>query len=500
MPDTRYLLDAPTTSIPMVRAPIAVQPKRSRWSGRKARSAVPQTNVWWLSPVWLPLVMTPVAVLLTVTISDERFRSQWDSPKTITWDIGFLLMAGGLVLALGAALVLGSRPLRPRPGRWPALTEREERLLVKVGTFLVVLTAIGYAAFVWTAWQSGLSTQRILSTFGSEGLVGGDVKRSIYTIPGLTTLTQCGLASVVVSAILLSQRFKRKQLIQLLLVVGLALPRAFLRSERLAFLELVVPIVVVIVFRLSYNPRLRRIVGLLPVIGLPFLITVFAGAEYFRSWVYFRSRTSVPFAQWSLERLAGYYSTALNNGALELVHKPAGRWPYQLMAAVWTAPGISNQNLYQRLSGFDYTQEFKDLLRNYGNPDFNNSSGLAAPFVDLGTVGGLIFLFGCGIALGLMYRSFKESSYFGMIAYPIFFIGLVELPRIMDWTHGRIVPAWLAAAVVAVVMRRATRPNPLATPVFLAKKVAAKKVAAEKVTAEKAAADGVEARRADVLV
>jgi len=51
-------------------------------------------------------LLVPLAVVPTMFISDATFRLQWNTPKAITGMQSLLLLAGGLSLTLGAAIVL----------------------------------------------------------------------------------------------------------------------------------------------------------------------------------------------------------------------------------------------------------------------------------------------------------------------------------------------------------------------------------------------------------
>jgi oligosaccharide repeat unit polymerase len=220
-------------------------------------------------------------------------------------------------------------------------------------------------------------------------------------------------------------------------------------------LELIVPVLVVLAMRSATTPRGRRVAAMLPVVFVPFVVIVFGAFEYFRSWVYFRERSNGTFAQFAVERLVGYYATALNNGALQMTYNRfPGRWPYETMAAFWSAPGISNLDLYQKLNGQDHETAYFDILTNYGTPEFNNSSGLAAPFVDFGFIGGLVYLFGTGVILGLLYRGFRESTPLGVLIYPVLFIGVVELPRYLAFSQGRVFPTLVALVAITVLLKR----------------------------------------------
>lgn len=418
-------------------------------------------GVWWLSPVTVALIVIPAAVLPTALIPDASFRAQWRTPKAITLETCLLFLCAGLVLALGALLVAAARPVRPRAGRWPALGPDEVLLMRRCSTVLVVLTAVGYLAFVVAAVRGGVGLADVTATVGPEGLYGAGIKERIGTIPGVTTLTQFGLAAVVVSSVLLCNEFSRRELGKLAVVVGLALPRAFLLTERLAILELVVPVVVVIACRFGTAGKGRVMVRFLPALAAPVLLAVFAAFEYSRSWLYFKETTGEGnFLRFVTERLAGYYTTAMNNGQLEMLYaNPPGRWPYVTLEALWTAPGAADIDLYESLSG-QQLPDYMAMLERYGNPEFSNGSGVAPVFIDYGSVGGLLYFLVVGVVAGLLYRGFRESSSVGMLLYPVLFIGLLELPRYLHWAQGRALPSFLALALIGYLMRRQVRSHP----------------------------------------
>ncbi len=434
-------------------------PERPAAPPRPVTRRGPSSSVWWLSPVGMTLVVVPLAVVSAGAFGDQAFRDLWRSPKTITTTTLLLLLAAGLAVALGAAVVGAARPLRVRTGRWPDLRPSEIALLEKAGRILFGLTLFGYAAFLVAGARAGISLSELTAAFGQEGVYDGTIKDTLGTIPGVTTLTQVGLVSVVVSSLLMVQSPARRHWVRIVVVIVLSLPRAFLLTERLALLELLVPAAVVFAMRLGGSPRLRATVRVAPVLALPFVVVVFALFEYSRSWVFFRERSNGGFVQFAVERFVGYYATALNNGALEMAYNRfPGRWPYETLAAFWTAPGIGSLKLWSVLDGGrDNAQAYLDILTEHGTPEFNNSSGLAAPFVDYGIAGGLAYMLGAGVVLGLLYRSFRESSPTGLLIYPILFLGVVELPRYINWSQGRVFPSIVAAAVIAVVMRRAGR-------------------------------------------
>ncbi|MBW0114574.1 O-antigen polymerase [Pseudonocardia abyssalis] len=413
-------------------------------------------GVWWMSPAVTSTTIVTISVAVTAYVSDEGFRRQWNTPKAFDGAFAILFLSGGMAVALGALAVVAISPVRASTERWPAVSTGELGVLRRASTVLVVLTAFGYAAFVVLGAARGVTVDQLLSSFGASGLYGTDLKKQLGTAPGLTTMTQFGPAAVIVSALAFCRSPRRSEFIKIVIVVGMSLPRAFFLTERLAVLELVVPLVAVLAMGASVRPRLRSAVGLLPAVAVPVVVGVFALFEYTRSWAYFRTRTDVPFAQFAVERLAGYYTTALNNGALQLVHSDyPGRWPRATLEAFWTAPGISQLNLYQLLDGHDPESDYVQLLATYGNPEFNNAGGIADPFLDWGVIGGLVYFLAVGVIAGAAHCGSLASRPAGMLFYPILFLGLLELPRYLYWSQGRALPTLLGLSGVALALSRA---------------------------------------------
>jgi hypothetical protein len=276
----------------------------------------------------------------------------------------------------------------------------------------------------------------------------------------VTTATQLGIAFVVVALVLLTRGPDPRLRRRLWWVLGLGLLRAFFVNERLAVLELLIPAVAIVVIRGvdAARPKSRRLARWAPFAIVPLMIGSFALFEYSRSWAYFADSTQQPYAEFAVDRLAGYYATAYNNGELTLLHDDApGRLPYHSLEAIWTAPVLEQLGLYEALSGQDHAEVYTNILEQHGNPEFNSPSGLAIPFVDYGTIGGFVFLLGAGILLGWLYRRFCDGKPAGVLLYPVLLTGIFEIPRYLYWTQGRVMPPLLALAFVAWRMHSARR-------------------------------------------
>jgi oligosaccharide repeat unit polymerase len=430
----------------------------------------PVLRLWWLSPVGVTLFVAVAAITPTALIGDQTFRIMWRSPKSVTGETLLLFGCGAAALAFGALIAIAASPVKTRlSAPWPSLSERSARLLRRSSSLLTVATLVGYAAFVYLIARAGLTPSELFSD--SKSGSGTDTKQIIGTIPGLTTLTQFGIVAVVVSTILLVRKYSRFELFKLLIVVGLAIPRAYIFDERLAILELAVPIVVILAAGLSFQQGFRRVFAqLMPAIFLLAVVVIFGVFEYFRSWNFYRTRTTTSYPEFALSRLAGYYTTALNNGQLVLNHlRWPNRLPYDTLEAFWSAPGVRQFGLYERLGGHEppYPEPrmephspYGNVLAQFGNPEFNNNSGYVGGFIDYGTLGGVLFFFIAGVAVGLLYRAFRNAKPLGLFFYPVIFLGLVEMPRYIYWAAGRATYAWIALlAITALVARSEAAAN-----------------------------------------
>jgi hypothetical protein len=290
------------------------------------------------------------------------------------------------------------------------------------------------------------------------------VKAAFAPVAGVSSFTQVGIAHVVIGGLLFRRRRDpawgaEDRLVRrrLAVVLALALVRSFLLSERLAVLELAVPLAAILALRLSVavRPAVRRACQLAPAVLLPLLVAVFALFEYTRSWQFYKTHGGTSFWDFAVVRFAGYYATAYNNSAIAQAHAgyPA-RLPYSVVQFFWTAPGIAQLDLYRTLTGGDAEAHFAVAIAHYGNPEFNNPGGLGQPFSDLGTVGGLLFFLALGMLCGWCWTRLRAGRPMGMLLYPVFLTGLYEMPRYLYLTEGRVLPPLVVLVLVALRLQR----------------------------------------------
>jgi oligosaccharide repeat unit polymerase len=416
----------------------------------------PGAGLWWLSPVGALSLLIPVTLWLTQHLSTADFELFYREPKLVTGSNLALVTVAVLVLASVAQLTARLAPSGTQRRLMPPGDAVPERLRT-AARVLFWLTMLGYVAFGASGVARGVRPADIVQAFANQDNYGVNLKGQFGGIAGLTTLTQCGIAFVVVAVHLLARKRDGRLLAQVLLVVVLALLRSYINSERLALIEIAVPAVVIVAMaaRRSRHRARRVMARAAPLVLAPLLLLLFAAFEYSRSWQFFKTRTDEPFALFALVRFVGYYATSYNNGYLQMQYGGfPGRLPLNSLAALWDAPGISALNLYDRLSA-PIPAASDDLLERFANPEFNNPGGVTTPFVDFGMLGGFLFLALLGIVIGLLYRGFCDGAVTGSLLYPVVLTGLFDLPRYLYWTQGRVVPAWVALIVLAVVLVRA---------------------------------------------
>ncbi len=318
----------------------------------------------------------------------------------------------------------------------------------------------GYAAIVIGLYRNGLTLGAVLQALvGQSNYSSGSIKGSFVNskITGVTTLTQVAVAFVVVAMLVLAQKSDARLRRRLLITLVCALLRALLSSERLAILELLIPMAAVYSFRQvsARGRRGRSLVLLAPAILIPAVLVVFGAFEYSRSWTYYRTRTTTSYAQFTVERFAGYYATAYNNGQLALPYETyPGRVPYDTLEALWTFPGAKLFGGYPAPPRVSPATTHGIDLKLHGNPEYNSPGGLVTPFVDWGTRGGFVFLALAGGTLGVLYRRCVDGNTFAVVLYPSLTTGLFEFPRYVYWSLGRFTPPLVALCVLGYMLRK----------------------------------------------
>ena len=224
----------------------------------------------------------------------------------------------------------------------------------------------------------------------------------------------------------------------------------FLWSERLALLEVLIPIAII---RVASMSRHRVLVAMLPFIGVVTIAILFGVTEYFRSWIHTYSGTGISFTEFVMTRLLGYYATAINNGALvfttfDPLFVPYGtaRWFFKL--PLLSAPPLMDlTNLYGRTEIAFWSK---------ANPELNNPSGIFAPINDFGVIVGIAIWVLLGAFTGRLLRGFYDQKLMSMLLFPSWMTGVYELLRIFYWGDPRYFPILVVVPIICWLLSRSS--------------------------------------------
>jgi oligosaccharide repeat unit polymerase len=415
---------------------------------------------WWLTPPGLIALIPLPALLIAVAVSPASYRKLWRVEKIINGEIAWLFLLGILAFTIGSFAPRRHRQKPAAGAPWPNFSPTQiDRLRIAQKRCLTV-TLVGYAIYLGIAMlKAGPLTYVHVLVSGDN--YDGTLKDLAPSIPGVTTLSQVGVIAAVMSELLYRMTREKSYRRWLFLLIGLAAFRSFFYTERLATIEVVVPVLVLSAMYVWRNgtAKQRRQLVLAPLLALPLLIGLFGIFEHSRSWVFYRQYSSDSYPEFVGKRLAGYYATSFNNGALltKQYNENFARMPFFTADAVWNAPVVGQVHAYKAITGEEGLERWDRILAEYANPEFNSPCGIAGPFVDYGRVGGLIFLGLLGLTVGFLWRRFDGATPMGLLLYPIAVVAVSELPRYGYLTAGRATPALLFGVVTAVWMQRAPK-------------------------------------------
>lgn len=411
--------------------------------------------------------------MLAAWLQSDHAYLMYGAPKYIRGEHLLLAIAVMAMFSLGCYLsagkpidrLLGFLPLRSRSSdllERHAASELETRSqseqidAITYRWFLIVvaLTVFGYLAWLAVGFKNGFRPSMFLDILRGSDEMDGDILRKQYfpTIPGVTTCTQFGVPATLLG-IWLYFRGQKQAIWPLGAVALIATLRAIAFSERSALLELIFPSMFV-VLRMCYlgwpmQVRWQQLLRIVPLAGPVFLVLFFGGFEYFRSWKHYQNEFD-SYAEFTLWRLSGYFTTAHNNGAMGYVEGHPRPLPFYVLKPWWEFPLVERSPLgYERMTGINIEESHLAMLAKYGTDELNNEGGMFQPTLDLGLAGGLLYWLGYGAIAQLMFRRFERGTLLGITFYPIIYLALLETPLILFLCHPRMFPAIVTLLAVS---------------------------------------------------
>jgi oligosaccharide repeat unit polymerase len=419
-------------------------------SGKMGRSLP-----WWVNPAKLLLGFTvPVYILILGLLFAQETSAyinlQYRSPVYV--HLGDIAGSFAVIAALAGGCAFGARFRTPRRGRRVPAPPRD--LSVFGLDLLFAGTVIAYV--VWFGPIAVANPQFVLDTLLGAPGASDRMRDTISTTPGVTTLTQFGVAYICIYGILRSagnRKLKLRHALFAAIIVALAALRAILWSERIALLELVVPAAIIIV---RYWPSPSRSVQILFATG-PYLAAlasplVFLVFEINRSWVSHYNHVYNSLIRFSLDRMEVYFISSVNNGAGYLRYS---QWPTYngefTFRWLFKSPLIGP--FLQRLLNDNSFIDFQSFMTRFADIEFNNSTGIFPIVHDWGYLVAVALFSLMGVLIGRCYASFRDGSGVLGFIYPMMAYGILELLRIGYMNDSRFVVAVFGVYLFAAFSR-----------------------------------------------
>ena len=425
---------------------------KRRETGVDEARASPAQTVWWINPWQLFLVfIIPVytLVFLTPALFGEqavvlRFRIFF------TGEYYFLGLVFLLLFAIWAGLIakldVGYPPSAP-------CTFHVKPVYLDM---LAILTLTAYCILFYPLALNPTLVLNVLK--GAEGAVY-IAKGSAPIDPGVTSFVQFGVAYIV---FYFHERWVNRRplpgryTLYCLAILALTLFRAFFSGERLALIEVLLPMAVIFVtFRLgTASKSIRLLTSLAPFVGVVGLLIFFGATEFLRSWVTHYQYQSRGFVEFVVTRVTTYYFTALNNGAGLLAMLDWPTWKFEYMLAWLHKFPFGVGSIFREFVDYRGPPRF---LSRYADPEFTNLSGIFTVFFDLGIPGGLVYAAAWGALMGYTYRGFILRRGFGSLFFPAAFVSMLEVMRVHYLPNSRAFTVILGLAVGYVFFRQPER-------------------------------------------
>ena len=229
---------------------------------------------------------------------------------------------------------------------------------------------------------------------------------------------------------------------------GVPLPNP--KAERIAFLEVAVPAVILAASlwptKVRWPSARKWITNILPIVLGLFVFILFAVGEYSRSWAVLRTQTSQTYTEFIISRFLSYYATATNNGVLYGRLADANNLDHTAFYAFYNLPGSFFGT--DAVSGTNFDQWWGMQLELFANPSLTNTGTIFPLIGELSLATVLILFFAVGYISTVLFRQAKNGHLISMMAVPILCYAFVELPRISYLTLGRSVPIFLGILIM----------------------------------------------------
>lgn len=405
---------------------------------------VNKNYIWWLHPSVITFIfILPVYIIIwMIGVSSNGALSTSKALFYLKGDTAWLGVFGIILMGVGTL-----SPLRPNN-----LCIEGHKLNNSVLTILGIFSIVGYVFWFKDLF---LNPKNILGTIIASTSFSFAIRENLDKQAGIASFAQLGLTYLIgYSYVLWSGACERVTKIQKMIfwiIISAIVFRSFAWAERVALVEAGIAIGFVwVTFRTSsLNKRSLFILKVFPVIGIFCIVLIFALGEYFRSWISYYSINQNSFWEFIFQRLTNYYFNALNTGSgrLEMYQWPTYQFQYTLQ---WVHKLPFFGSTFSTLVGL----KNDNFLYLYGDPEFNNPSGLFSIFYEMGIVFGIIFLCGLGVLSKYTYFYWKKGASFVGAMYFLFIMTFLELFRYFYLGNPRFFMVFFGLSILIVSSKR----------------------------------------------
>jgi hypothetical protein len=249
------------------------------------------------------------------------------------------------------------------------------------------------------------------------------------TMSGITTLTQLGILASGMYALYVFGLKNKGRLAIWLFILFPGVLRGMFFSERLALMEVVIPILVMAVLFQKIRLTLTKIV-----IGMISFVVFFSVAEGLRSYTYY-AKTGVAqggIYSYGFSRFADYISSSVNHSMamVDLSDRIVG-FPQLLFSSILSVIDRGpNSSLGVMLGSTEGQQAYLNVKNSiYSAQDYTNMGFFGSIFQDAGYLY-IFYAILYGTIIGLAYKGLKNYEFSWIVVYPIIFISILESYRI----------------------------------------------------------------------
>lgn len=398
---------------------------------------------WWAHPAWVVIILMIPILVVAWSLPVSHYQEFDHDKKFFNDEWLAIAILCALSFSSGVFIIGISNSGRRRQNRQPDAVILAPRQLSRAFFLIAGIAIIGNMSFVLPI----LLNPTLIIDWLSGSISGFAVlKDQVFQIPGITSISNVAPLAVTLFALkprLTGRRWTKVEIMMITLVLIAITLRSSINSERLAMIEVAVPMGVVLFG--NHGPRRRSWMAMAPLAGIAALVGLFLVTEYFRSWTFYRLYYDDYYA-FAMSRIWGYYTTALNNGAgLANLFPPSldaqntMAWFYKFPLFPWAQPAESN---------------FREFAFLFASSEFNNKSGVFAPIHDFGIVGGLVFWLVFGLLSGAIYEGYKNGQLYALLLHPTWIIGSYEFLRVFYWGHPRYFPALVLVILLSFLLSR----------------------------------------------